>query len=132
MTKDKRTYADRAPYLIAAVAKRRKVLRQKAIDYKGGRCVICKYQTCAQALEFHHLNPMGKDFGISAKGYTRKWEKVKQELDKCILVCANCHRELHEGITQLPRAIEVEEQGEFGEALTGNPEPSSDAISEKV
>jgi len=57
-----------------------------------------------------------KDFGISAKGYTRSWQKVKSELEKCILICANCHRELHEGITQLPQVIEVEKQGELLEA----------------
>ena len=56
-----------------------------------------------QALEFHHTDSDGKDFGISAKGYTRSWEEVRKELDKCILLCANCHREVHEGITQLPR-----------------------------
>ena len=100
--KDKRQYADRADYLKIAVAKRRQNLRLKAIDYKGGRCVICAYNRSLQALDFHHLNPSQKDFGISAKGYTRSWVKVKEELDKCVLLCANCHREIHDGITQLP------------------------------
>ena len=50
------------------------------------------------ALEFHHLDPSQKDFGISSKGYTRSWDKVKEELDKCILVCSNCHREIHSGL----------------------------------
>ncbi|MFA5318434.1 MAG: hypothetical protein WC323_03105 [Patescibacteria group bacterium] len=103
MAKDKRKYADRADYLKKAVAKRRKIIRQKAIDYKGGRCAICKYNTCIKALEFHHLDSNGKDFGISNKGYTRSWKVVKAEVDKCILLCANCHRELHESITQLPK-----------------------------
>ena len=49
-------------------------------------------------MEFHHLDPKGKDFGISDKGYTRSWQKVKEELDKCIMICANCHREIHEKI----------------------------------
>ena len=100
--KDKRQYADRADYLKIAVAKRRQNLRLKAIDYKGGRCAICAYNKSLQALDFHHLDPSQKDYGISAKGYTRSWVKVKQELDKCILLCANCHREIHDGITQLP------------------------------
>jgi len=94
----KRKYADRAKYLIRAVAKRRKKIREMAISYKGGKCEICGYSKCIQALEFHHLKNKGKDFGISDKGYTRSWLKVKCELDKCILVCANCHRELHVGV----------------------------------
>ncbi len=108
MTKDRRKYADRAPYLKQAVNRRRKELRHKAIVYKGGRCSICGYNKCLQALEFHHSDPSKKDFGISAKGYTRSWEMVSKELDKCILLCANCHREVHEGITQLSQVIEIE------------------------
>lgn len=48
------------------------------------------------------------------KGYTRSWKKVKSELNKCGLVCANCHRELEAGIVQLPEVIQVEKRGEFG------------------
>ena len=113
---DKRKYADRAAYIIQAVKKRRKKIREMAIEYKGGRCEICGYDKCVQALDFHHLNNGEKDFGISDKGYTRSWKKVKEEIDKCVLVCANCHRELHVGITQLPREIEVEKRGELREA----------------
>jgi predicted HNH restriction endonuclease len=95
LARDKRRYADRQQYLIAAVHKRRKKIREMAIKYKGGKCEICGYSKCIEALEFHHVNTTGKDFSISDKGYTRSWEKVKKELDKCILVCANCHREIH-------------------------------------
>jgi len=102
MAKDKRKYSDRAEYLKKAVCKRRKKIRKMAINYKGNKCEICGYNKCIQALEFHHLDKNGKDFGISAKGYTRSWGSVKKELNKCILLCANCHREVHEGITQLP------------------------------
>jgi hypothetical protein len=90
-----RKYSDRREYMIKAVVKRRKRLREKAIKYKGGKCKICGYNKCWQALDFHHLDETKKTFGISAKGYTRAWEKVKDELDKCIILCANCHRELH-------------------------------------
>lgn len=102
MAIDKRKYTDRAEYLKKAVAKRRKLIRQMAIEYKGSQCAICGYNKCIQALEFHHLDNNGKDFGISAKGYTRSWDDVKNELDKCIMLCANCHREVHNKITQLP------------------------------
>ncbi len=101
MTK-KRIYADRAPYMIEAVKKRRIKLRKMARDYKGGKCEICEYDKCGRALSFHHLDQTQKSFGISAKGLTRSWLKIKEEIDKCILLCANCHMEIHEGITQLP------------------------------
>jgi len=100
---DKRTYADRREYMIKAVAKRRKKLREMARQYKGGKCMSCGYNRCSEALEFHHKNPKSKDFGLSVKGLTRSWERIKVEIDKCILVCANCHREIHVGITQLPK-----------------------------
>ncbi len=103
----KRKYSDRAKYLIKAVQKRRRKIRELSIEYKGKKCLFCGYNKCIQALEFHHINNSGKDFGISEKGYARSWKKVKKELDKCILVCANCHRELHAGIKQLPRVIKA-------------------------
>lgn len=95
--KDKRTYADRAEYLKEAVAKRRRLLRVKAVAYGGGKCAICGYDRCPRALSFHHREPGKKAFGLSARGLTRSWEKMKEELDKCILVCANCHMEIHDG-----------------------------------
>jgi len=66
----------------------------KAVAYKGSACSVCGYSKCIAALEFHHPDPAGKDFGISGK--TRSWERIKAELDKCELVCANCHREIHD------------------------------------
>lgn len=66
-----------------------------AVNYKGSKCEVCGYYRCIEALEFHHKDSSEKDFSISQKGYTRSWKKVKMELDKCILLCANCHREIH-------------------------------------
>jgi DNA replicative helicase MCM subunit Mcm2 (Cdc46/Mcm family) len=79
------------------VQKRRDNLKKMAVEYKGGKCEKCGYNKCLSALDFHHLEPEHKDFGISYKGITRKWESIKNEIDKCILVCANCHREIHMG-----------------------------------
>jgi len=98
-----RTYADRAEYLKKAVAKRRKKLRDMALEYGGGICIVCGYNRCRRAMVFHHLDPSKKDFGLSVRGLTRSWEKMRAELDKCVLLCANCHAEVHDGITQLPR-----------------------------
>ncbi len=95
VVKDKRKYGDRRAYLIKAVYSRRKRVRQMAVEYKGGKCEACGYDRCIDALEFHHTDPAQKDFSISSKGYTRSWERVKAELNKCAMLCANCHRELH-------------------------------------
>ncbi len=115
MPKDKRTYADRASYLREAVKKRRKRLREMAREYKGGKCVICSYNRCQRALGLHHLDPKKKEFDLSSRGLTRSWERIKKEADKCVLLCANCHMEVHDKITQLPQEIEVEKRGENGE-----------------
>ena len=104
---EKRTYASRRDELIHAVAKRRKKIKIMAIEYKGGRCQACGYNKYPGALDLHHISGQ-KSFSIGDKGYTRSWERVKQELDKCILVCANCHREIEAGITQLPEVIQDE------------------------
>jgi predicted transcriptional regulator len=81
--------------------KKRHELKNKCIEYKGGCCEICGYNKCKGALEFHHVDPTKKDFAISHKAYRFSWEKVQNELDKCIMVCANCHREIHEGLIDL-------------------------------
>jgi hypothetical protein len=104
---EKRKYKDRKQYLIAAVHKRRRKVRLMAVEYKGGKCEICSYNKCVDALEFHHKDPALKDFSISSKGYTRSWKTVKEELDKCVLLCANCHRELHAKLAALGGNAEV-------------------------
>jgi len=80
---------------VDAVQKRRIKVKLLAIEYKGGKCEICGYNKYAGALDFHYRDPLQKEFAIGAKGYTRSLEKIKEELDKCQLLCANCHRELH-------------------------------------
>lgn len=70
---------------------RRKKLQ--AIEAFGGKCQICGYDKCPNALEFHHIE--GKKEKPSYVIMRWKWERAKEELKKCILVCANCHRELH-------------------------------------
>ena len=101
--KDKRKYANRREELIMAVSKRRRKVKQLSIAYKGGKCQICGYKKYQGALDLHHLDAKTKEFGIGDKGYTRSWAKVQAELDKCILVCANCHREVHAGIVTVPK-----------------------------
>jgi hypothetical protein len=66
----------------------------KLIEYKGGCCEKCGYNKSISALQFHHLNPDEKDFQIGGSSYS--FEKLKIEVDKCIMVCSNCHIEIHE------------------------------------
>lgn len=86
--------------MIQAVLKRRRKIKELAVAYKGGKCAVCEYSKYIGALDLHHVDPKSKQFGIGERGYTRAWEKVKSELDKCILVCANCHREIEAGVAK--------------------------------
>lgn len=69
-------------------------LKSRAVKYKGGKCQKCGYDKCIEALEFHHRDPLQKEFAISGS-YNVSWDKIKHELDKCDILCANCHREEH-------------------------------------
>lgn len=71
--------------------------RKEAIVYvMGGRCQICGYNNCISAQELHHIDPSQKELAFnSAANY--KWEPLREELKKCIQLCANCHREVHAG-----------------------------------
>jgi hypothetical protein len=77
------------------------ILRQlkfktQCVNYKGGRCEKCGYDRYVGALDFHHKDPNEKEFCISRIKSRLFDEKVIQELDKCELLCSNCHRELHQ------------------------------------
>lgn len=63
---------------------------------RGGKCERCGYNTCLKALEFHHLDPSKKDFTISNDHF--KLKDAIEESKKCVLICANCHRELHDNL----------------------------------
>ena len=84
------------------------------IQYKGGKCEECGYHHCLEALEFHHKDPTKKDFSISSKGYTHSWKKVQEELDKCVMLCANCHRETHATLAALSGNIKMKKQAKSG------------------
>lgn len=78
---------------------RTNVLRRKRkellVAYKGGKCEKCGYNKSIVALDFHHVNPKEKDFSIGDCKHVNI-EILKREVDKCLLLCANCHREQHE------------------------------------
>jgi len=74
---------------------RQRGFKQKCVEYKGGECEECKYNTYIGALEFHHIDPLTKKFTLATRKLTSFSEEIKQELDKCLMLCSNCHREAH-------------------------------------
>ncbi len=79
------------------VKRRRRHLKMLAVARSGGRCRRCGYHKSIRALDFHHPDPSQKDFHLSQNA-NRSWAAVREEVDKCVLLCANCHREEHDTI----------------------------------
>tara|TARA_R110002050_G_scaffold79261_11_gene169429 strand:+ start:24161 stop:24751 length:591 start_codon:yes stop_codon:yes gene_type:complete len=73
---------------------RNRLLKLKAIEYKGGVCVRCGFDGHYSSFDFHHLNPSEKEF-MWTKARKSTFEKIKDELDKCDLLCSNCHSVVH-------------------------------------
>ena len=73
----------------------RKAMKKEAVKRFGGKCQRCGYDKCIGALSFHHLDPSQKDFGLAQNGNTHSWEEYWEEAQKCQLLCANCHAEIH-------------------------------------
>lgn len=85
------------------VKKWRRETKQRIIDAMGGKCQICGYSRCINALELHHIDPSKKEicFG-TIRANPKQWNKIVEELRKCVLLCAVCHREIHAGFVELP------------------------------
>jgi 5-methylcytosine-specific restriction endonuclease McrA len=75
----------------------RRSMKLQAIKMLGGKCSKCGYDRCVDALEFHHENQDEKEFKLGS-GNTMSWVDYKSEAMKCILVCSNCHKEIHSKI----------------------------------
>lgn len=80
---------------IKAVDDLRRRRKDQLIHAAGGKCSICEYSKCRDALEFHHIVPAQKLFELSLAGMTKSHVLIQAEAAKCILVCANCHAEIH-------------------------------------
>lgn len=76
----------------------------RMVESFGGKCGICNYNKSLRALEFHHVNPEEKEFSFNSK--CRSWKKIVSELKKCVMVCSNCHAEIHDNITEIPDDIQ--------------------------
>jgi hypothetical protein len=84
----------------------RKRTKLKLISAFGSKCGICNYQKCTDALEFHHLSNDDKNFTISKWHKIANWKKLVEECKKCVLLCANCHREVHANVLNIPDNIQ--------------------------
>lgn len=80
---------------------KRMLVKKKAVEEKGNKCALCGKTYPLQVYDFHHICPSEKDFNIGNKHATVKWEIVKKEIDKCLLLCANCHRLIHSGYVKI-------------------------------
>ncbi len=70
--------------------------KQRLIDAFGGKCGICGYDQCPDVFEFHHLKAEEKDFHWGQiNGNIRGWDTIVNEIRKCVMLCSNCHREVH-------------------------------------
>lgn len=88
------------------VKKWRQSTKSSIVEGFGSECAICGYSKCNEAFDIHHLDPSKKNFNISKiRTSPKKWETIKKELENCILLCANCHREFHAGITRIPESF---------------------------
>jgi len=74
-------------------------MKRKSVEYLGGKCIKCGYKKCMYALEFNHIQPKEKRYEPSRLFQNGiNWGRIKEEIDKCELLCANCHREATHGI----------------------------------
>lgn len=82
--------------------------KNKMVKAMGGKCQCCGYNRCDKSLAFHHIDPNKKDMGFGdTRANPKSWIKIVEELKKCILVCHNCHSEIHAGIRELPTQYET-------------------------
>jgi hypothetical protein len=75
------------------------------VEAAGGCCALCGYGRSPAALQFHHVDPIKKAFGISYDGLTRSLKTARAEAEKCVLLCATCHAEVEAGVATLPEKL---------------------------
>ncbi len=83
---------------------RNKNRRKSVRDLKvaaGGKCIVCGYDKCFRNLSFHHKDPTTKVGLVSTMAYENGKAAATEEAKKCVLLCANCHGELHDGLIEL-------------------------------
>ena len=91
---------------VDAVSAWRRRAKRQLVDEAGGACRLCGYDRCVAALQFHHLDPTTKSFGLGSRGLSHSIERLREEAAKCVLLCGNCHVEVEAGIATLAPSLE--------------------------
>jgi transposase len=84
-----------------SVAARRRRVKEILVQEAGGSCLLCGFSQYVGALQFHHVDRATKAFAVSRQGVTRSLAKARQEAQKCVLLCANCHAMVEAGLLHL-------------------------------
>lgn len=79
----------------ASVKRRRYKVKARLVQMLGGSCSRCDYSKCTRALTFHHRDRESKEFSLSEKS-NWAWHRLVMEVQKCVLLCSNCHMEIEE------------------------------------
>ena len=91
-----------------AVKKWRYNTKKRIIDSMGGCCQICGYSKCEGALALHHIDPNKKELSFGAiRANPKNWLSITEELKKCILLCHNCHSEVHNNMAKVPEVYSL-------------------------
>jgi hypothetical protein len=85
------------------VTARHRFMRATLLDEAGGRCAACGYDRCTAKLHFHHVDPSTKAFAVNVR-HGRSLEAYREEAEKCVLLCADCHGEVEFGPRPCPPA----------------------------
>jgi 5-methylcytosine-specific restriction endonuclease McrA len=89
-------------------AKRADIIKRQCLNYKGSNCCIhCGYDKYIGAIDFHHVNSTTKEFRMSKLGSKDFGEEHKMELDKCIALCAICHKKEHHRLSTMKKIIKI-------------------------
>jgi hypothetical protein len=80
-----------------AVSRRRRKMKATLVAEAGGACRLCGYSATMGALHFHHVDPATKRIELNARGVALALATLREEAQKCVLLCSNCHAEVEAG-----------------------------------
>ena len=103
----KREWARKNGQTLAKNQTGKKKKKQMVIDAKSYACVICNKEYPHECMDLHHIDPESKISGIAELMRIASYKTLKEEIDKCAPLCANCHRLLHAGLAELPEDLVV-------------------------